>query len=305
MNIIKYRKIYFSISAVLVALSIAALLMWGLKLGIDFTGGSLMELEFKERVLSTQEIKEKLGPLNLGEINIQPAGERGIILRLKDIDESTHQSILSLLGEVDQAKETSSYGVEEKRFESVGPVIGEELRRRALIAIGLAILMIIVYITWVFRQVSRSVPSWLYGLAAIIALVHDVSIPTGIFSVLGHFRGVEIGLLFITALLTILGFSVHDTIVVFDRIRENLRKGRGENFEDTINLSIKQTFTRSINTSLTVLLTLLAIYFFGGETIKYFTLILIFGIVFGTYSSIFVASPLLLVFEKWRRKKSR
>ena len=291
MNIIQHRKIYFIISGFLMVASIVSLLFWGLKLGIDFTGGSLLEIEFKNQPLSSQAIKEKLNPLNLGEISIQPTGQKGVILRLKDINEQTHQNILNALNDV-----------EEKRFESIGPMIGQELKKRALWAISLAILMIIIYIAWAFRKVSRPVPSWQYGLAAILALIHDITIPTGIFSALGHFKGVEIGILFVTALLTILGFSVHDTIVVFDRIRENLRKGIGQDFETTVNLSINQTITRSINTSLTVLLTLFAIYFLGGETTKFFVLILILGIIFGTYSSIFIASPLLVVWEKWKRK---
>lgn len=302
MNIIQHRKIYFIISGLLVLASFISLLVWGLKIGIDFTGGSLLEIEFKGQPFSSQAIREKLSPLNLGEISIQPTGQKGVILRLKDIDEQTHQSILNTLGEVDPVRNEISNGVEEKRFESIGPMIGQELKRRAFWAIGLAILMIILYIAWAFRKVSRPVPSWQYGLAAILALIHDITIPTGIFSALGHFKGVEIGLLFVTALLTILGFSVHDTIVVFDRIRENLRKGIGQDFETTVNLSVNQTMARSINTSLTVLLTLLAIYFLGGETIKFFVLVLILGIIFGTYSSIFIASPLLVVWERWRRK---
>jgi preprotein translocase subunit SecF len=292
MDIIRYRTIYFIFSGILILASITSLAVWGLRFGIDFTGGSLMEIQYTSKVPSQQEIKDKLAPLDLGEISVQPAGEDSVILRLKDIDETTHQSLLSALG-----------NVEEKRFESVGPVIGEELKNRAYLAIGLAILMIMIYIAWAFRKVSRPVPSWQYGLATVAALTHDVFIPAGFFAVLGHYKGVEIGLLFITALLTVLGFSVHDTIVVFDRIRENLRRGIGDSFRDTINLSINQTLTRSINTSLTVLLTLAAIYFFGGETVKYFALALIVGIIFGTYSSIFIASPLLLVFERLKQKR--
>lgn len=292
MNIIKYRKIYFLFSGFLFAVSLASLVLWGLKFGIDFTGGSLLEVEFKNKPLSSQEIHDKLKPLDLGEINMQPTGEKGVILRFKNVDELTHQSVLSGLG-----------GVEEKRFESVGPVVGEELKSRAIWAIGLSLLMIVTYIAWAFRKVSRPVPSWQYGVAALAALFHDVIIPAGVFSLLGHFWGVEIGLLFVTALLTVLGFSVHDTIVVFDRIRENLRRGLGGDFEEKVNASINQTIVRSINTSFTVLLTLLAIYFLGGVTVRSFALVLIIGVSFGTYSSIFIASPLLVVLERWGRKK--
>lgn len=290
MNIIGYRKIFFIISGILVLVSLASLAVWGLKFGIDFAGGSLIEIEFKGDSLGAQEIKEKLAPFALGEINIQPTGEKGAILKLKDIDELTHQSILSSLGEA-----------EEKRFESIGPIVGEELKRRAVWAIGLSLIMIVCYIAWAFRKVSRPVPSWQYGFAALVALFHDVIIPTGIFSAMGHFRGVEIDLLFVTALLTVLGFSVHDTIVVFDRIRENLKRGAEKGFEETVNSSINQTIVRSINTSLTVLLTLFAIYFLGGETVRLFALVLIIGIIFGTYSSIFIGSPLLVVL--WKLKK--
>ncbi len=286
MNIIKYRKIYFIFSGLLILISLFSLVRWHLKLGIDFTGGSLLEIKFVDKALDNQAIKDKLAPFNLGDINIQPTAEKSVILRTKDIDEPTHQKVLAALG-----------NVEEQRFESVGPVVGSELKSRAFYAIALTMLAIVLYIAWVFRKVSRPVASWKYGVATLVALIHDVIIPVGFFSILGHFMGVEIGLLFVTAVLTILGFSVHDTIVVFDRIRENLRKGGSGNFEATVDKSIHQTLTRSINTSLTVLLTLLAVYIFGGETIKYFALALLVGIIFGTYSSIFIASPTLVVWE--------
>jgi preprotein translocase subunit SecF len=292
MNIIKYRKIFFIISGLLILASIISLSVWHLKLGIDFTGGSLLEVKYAGTVPANSEIKDKLAQFNLGEVNVTPAENNSVILRFKDIDEATHQNILHSLGDV-----------EEKSFESVGPVIGAELMRRAIYAIALVILMIVIYIAWAFRKVSRPISSWQYGIATLVALLHDVIIPVGIFAILGHFLGVEIGLLFVTAVLTILGFSVHDTIVVFDRIRENLRRHIGDNFEDTVNRSINQTISRSINTSFTVLLTLLAVYFFGGESVRYFALALIVGIIFGTYSSIFIASPLLVFWEGWKKKR--
>ena len=292
MNIIKYRTIYFSFSAILFIASIIFLSIWGLKLGNDFTGGSLLEVNFSGEMPSNQAIKDKLVSLNLGDINIQPLENQSVILRLKDVDEQVHQDILKALG-----------SVEEKRFETIGPVVGQELKTRALYAIALTLLAIVLYIAWAFRKVSRPIASWKYGVATLIALMHDVIIPVGVFAVLGHFYGIEVGLLFVTAVLTILGFSVHDTIVVFDRIRENLRKGGSKNFEETVDKSINQTLTRSINTSLTVVLTLLAVYFFGGQSIKYFTLALLIGVIFGTYSSIFIASPVLVAWEKRSRRK--
>lgn len=293
--IIKHRRIFYTISGILFCASILALVIWGLKLGIDFTGGSLLQVEFKNGRPANTVIGQKLADLKLGDISIQPTGTGGVIMRFRDIDEETHQKILAALG--------GPAAVEEKSFESVGPVIGQELQRRAIYAILLVLLMIIIFIAYAFRKVSKPVTSWRYGVAAVIALMHDVVIPTGFFSALGHFVGIEVGLLFVTAILTILGFSVHDTIVVFDRTRENLRKGVGNSFENTVEVSVNQTLSRSINTSLVVLLTMLAVFLFGGDTTKYFSLVLIIGLFFGTYSSIFIASTLLVSWERYRQKK--
>lgn len=296
MNIIGNRKIFYVFSGTLVLASVVSLAVFGLKLGLDFTGGTLAEIEFKESRPSNDEILKAIESLNLGSVSIQPSGERSAILRLKDIDEATHQKIVSTIN--------AKWQMEEKRFESIGPTIGAELKRKAIFAIILAAALIILYIAWAFRKVSRPVSSWKYGVCAVLALIHDVTIPTGAFSLLGHFRGVEVDGLFITALLTILGFSVHDTIVVFDRVRENLKNAPKEKFEETVNASVNQTISRSINTSLTVLLVLLAIYFFGGETVKNFALALILGVSFGTYSSIFIASPLLVSWHLYSQKRS-
>jgi len=302
--IIHNRRIFFSISAILFAASIFASIFFaitdkstylGLKLGIDFTGGSLLQVDFKTERPANDKIKQELASYDLGELNIQPIGEKGVIMRFKSVEEDTHQKILTALGGAEK--------VEEKSFESVGPVIGQELKSRSLYAIVIVIIMIVIYIAYAFRKVSRPVASWRYGVAAIVALIHDVIIPSGFFAVLGHFLGIEVGLLFVTAVLTILGFSVHDTIVVFDRIRENLRKGGFGDFENTVEASINQTIGRSITTSLVVMFTLFAIFLFGGETTKYFALTLLVGVFFGTYSSIFIASPLLVEWEKFRQKR--
>ncbi|MDP2767858.1 MAG: protein translocase subunit SecF [Candidatus Methanoperedens sp.] len=301
MNIVKNRKIWYAISGLLVAASLFSIFYFGLNLGIDFTGGSLLEIEYLNDRPENSAIKEKISPLNLGNISLQPTGDNGLLIRSKDLSEEEHQAILIALSETDKITET--------RFDSIGPVIGKELAQKSWIAMALVLAMIIFYIAFAFRKVSaglsktvRGVSSFKYGLMAVVALVHDVAIPTGIFAVLGKYFGAEIDILFVTALLTILGFSVHDTIVVFDRVRENLRKGVGENFENTVGLSVSQTIARSINTSLTVLLVLLALFFFGGETTKYFSLAIIIGITAGTYSSIFLASPLLVTIHKFQRK---
>lgn len=293
MDIISHRKIYFSISIILVLASMVGLLLWGLNLAIDFTGGTLMEVEFLENRPSNQEIQEKLTDLELGQINLQSTGQKGLILRLKDIDEATHQEILTRIG-LEQSNE--------KRFESIGPLIGRELKTKASWAIGLALLAIVLYIAWAFRKISKPVASWQYGLIAIIALFHDTFITLGLFSVLGHYLNIEIGLSLVAAFLTILGYSVNNSIVIFDRTRENLLKTNWTDFQETINQSINQSLTRCLNTALTTLFVLLAIFFLGGQSIKYFALALAVGIIIGTYSSIFITSSLIVVWQRWKKR---
>ena len=290
-DFLKYRKIYFAFSGLLILGSLACLILFGLKPGIDFTGGSILEVEYKAERFSNQEIKNALADLELGEIYIQPTGERGVIIRMKDIDEATHQQVLEKLE-----------GVEELRFESIGPVIGRELKEKTKMVIVLSLLAIVFYIAFVFRRISRPVASWQYGIASLLALFHDVLIPIGILSLLGFLYGVQITIPVIVALLTVLGYSINNTVVVFDRIRENLLKRIGATYEGTVNNSLNQTLTRSLNTSLTTLFVLTAIFFLGGETLKYFALALILGITAGTYSSIFLASPILVSWLKWRKK---
>jgi len=295
MQIIKYSKIYFSISIILILASLASLLFFGLKLGIDFTGGTLMEVEFSETRPGNQEIQKMLVDLpqdgqELGHVKIQPTGELGIILKMREINEDTHQIILEKL---DQP--------EEKRFESIGSLIGSESRDKAIWAVIAALLAIIIYIAWAFRKVSKPVSSWQYALVAIVALFHDVFITLGFFAVFGHFAQIEMGLPFVAAFLTILGYSVNNSIVVFDRARENLLRTNWDDFGQIINQSINQSLTRCLNTSLTTLFVLLAIFFFGGESIKYFALALIVGIIAGAYSSVFIISPLVVLWERKRR----
>lgn len=287
-RIIQRRAIAYVGSATLLVLGLIALFNWGLRLGLDFTGGSLLEVAFATTRPAIEAVDTGLAKLELGTINIQPVGERGAILRFREVSEAKHQEILTVLRQV------ASGDVAERRFESVGPIIGTELKSRSLWAISLSLFFIVIYIAWAFRKVSRPVASWKYGLSAIIALVHDLLIVLGAFSALGHFAGVEVDSLFVTALLTVLGFSVHDTIVVFDRTRENLFRGLGGDFEATVNQSVNETIVRSINTSVTTLLVLFTLYLFGGESIRYFALALIIGITIGTYSSVFVASPLIV-----------
>lgn len=290
MNIIGQRKIFFTISAALFLVSVIALSVWGLRLGIDFTGGSILEVEYSGARPDAAILKTRATDVGLGELAFSPTGEKGLFVRAGHMSEEDHQKTLLLL-----RGNNNENPLVEKRFDSIGPTIGRELKNRSLMAIVLVILLIVLYVAWAFRKVSKPVPSWKYGVATIIALLHDVMLPTGFFVILGHFKGAEVDTLFVTALLTILGFSVHDTIVVFDRIRENLKGAKAkESFEETVNKSVNETMVRSINTSLTVILAMLAVFLFGGESVRYFSLTLIAGIIFGTYSSIFIASPLLV-----------
>ena len=302
MSIIKYRKIWYAVSGLFVLASVFSIFYFGLNYGIDFTGGSLVEIEYQNARPDVSVIKRELSGIGMENAVVQPTGEKGLIIRSKNLTNEEHQKLLSALRAADEKKESE---LSELRFDSIGPVIGKELRQKSWIAVVLVILMIILYIAFVFRGVSKPVSSFKYGLVAIVALFHDVMIPFGAFAVFGKYFGAEVDVLFVTALLTILGFSVHDTIVVFDRVRENLRKKIGSDFEETVGISVKETITRSINTSLTVLLVLGAIFFFGGETTKFFSLALIIGVAAGTYSSVFIASPLMVTIYKLQQKRKK
>ncbi len=349
MQIIQKRAIWLGISSVLVALSVVATITWGLNFGIDFTGGSLLEVKFTGERPSVSEVMEVVEGID----SVQPVDSDKMIIRFQDISEEKHQEILAKLGEmvnseeIDgdkvenstkekiknksnkeeiESEEETGEGleieddstletlidsesvisndiskVEELRFDAVGPTIGRELKAKSINALIVVLIAIVLYIAWVFRRVSKPVSSWKYGITAIIALFHDVMITVGIFSFLGYKYGVEINTPFIAALLTVLGYSVNDTIVVFDRIRENLPK-TPDDFETTVNKSVNQTVRRSINTSLTTLVVLGSVLFFGGDTIKTFVLALSIGVFVGTYSSIFLASPVLVMWERMKNK---
>ncbi len=292
-----FYKTMFWVSILLVLASIVLLVSYGLNLGVDFKGGSVVEIEFQEGRPTIDDIKLVLTEAGLTEVAANNTGDSGIMLRTKELSEPEHQNILSVI-------RNNFPGVEEKKFDSIGPVIGDELKRKSVTATILVLLAVIVYIAIAFRKLSRTLSPWIMGVAAITALLHDVLIPLGVFAVLGRFYGIEISAIFVAAVLTILGYSVADTVVVFDRVRENIVRGSSgsvvESFPAIVHKSILQTLTRSLNTTFTTLLSLFAIYFFGGESIKYFALALIIGIFLGAYSSIFVASPLLVW---WSRTK--
>jgi len=299
MFIIKHRNIFFAISGFCIIVSLWLLIQYGLKLGTDFTGGTIWEVEYKNSRPALVEVKAGLAKLaELGPVSIQQAGQDSLLLRLRDISQEEKEKVVKVLDGGGQ------HTFAEKRFSSIGPIVGKELSRRGLIAIALVCLLIILFITFAFRKVSRPISSWKYGLIAVLALLHDLVIPTGVFAWLGFSRGVEVDVLFLTGLLTILGISVHDTIVVFDRIRENLRLKAPGSFAEVVGNSLTQTFTRSVNTSLTIVFVLLVMYFIGAESTRWFSLLMAIGVFVGTYSSIFIASPLLVVWERFGQRKS-
>ena len=294
MNFTKYFKLFNIFSSLLILSAIFFLFAFGLKFSIDFTGGSILEIDFGKRP-ENPVIREKLRDLNLGEITIQPTGDRGVILRIKEINEASHQEILSKLGEISN--------VREQRFENIGPVVGKELRQKTITLIIVSLLSLLIYITIAFSKVSRPISSWQYGVISILTLSFDVLVAIGIFTLLEKFYQVQLSVPIVTALLTILGYTINDKVIVFDRIRENILKGQKKTFEETVNFSLNQTLTRSLSTGTCTLLVLLFIFFFGGDTLRYFSLILIVGIVVGTYSSLFLATPILVGWLKWQKKR--
>ena len=269
-------------------------------MGIDFKGGALTEVVYKTERPEQLFLNQKLESLNFGSMLLQPTGELGYIVKSRDLNEAEHNLLLKSLA-LD-----GKNSLTEVSFNSIGPSVGRELTKKAIVAMILVSLAIILFIAFAFRKVSRPVSSWKYGFIAIVTLLHDVIIPAGLFVMLSHYYGAEMDTLFVVAVLTILGLSVSDTIVIFDRIRENLKNVSGMNkinFSEIVGHSVEQSYVRSISTSLTVILVLLALVFFGPVTTKYFALMLTAGMFFGTYSSIFLASPLLVLIEEWQNRK--
>ena len=298
MQIISNRKFLYIFTAILIGVSLIALAVWGLKPGIDFAGGTLVEVAYPASSTPAQAVLvSSLSEIDPA-VSVRPSGMNGYFIRMKAVNQTEKTQVMSAISVGGTASSTV------KSFDSIGPVLGAESLRKAVVSIILVIIGIVLYITFAFRKVSEPVSSWKYGLIAIMSLVHDIIIPLGAFAILGHFAGYEVDTLFVTALLVILGFSIHNTIVVFDRVRENLsHAGSNKPFDLTVGESVNQTLTRSINTSLTVLIALGALYIFGGESTQHFTLALIIGILAGTYSSVCFGSSLLVTIEKWGRKK--
>lgn len=290
MFIVKYRKIFFAISIITIALSFYAMITKGFNAGIDFKGGSIIEVSYDKRP-DIETITKVLDEAGFEGSRVQMAGDSDVMVKTRALSETDRQKLSATLAIKDLK-------MEEKRFSSIGPTIGAELRAKAWYAIALVVLGIVLFIAYAFRHVAEPISSWKYGMITTVTLLHDIIVPAGVFVWLGK----EVDALFVVALLSIMGISVHDTIVVFDRIRENLKLKISNDFATTVGASLRQTFARSINTSLTVMLVLATLFFFGPASTKDFSLILWIGIFVGTYSSVFLASPLLVVIEKWQRR---
>ncbi|MFZ5982297.1 MAG: protein translocase subunit SecF [Patescibacteria group bacterium] len=295
LKIIQKRKYLYVFSLALTGLSLWALLSWGLKFNIDFTGGTIMKLE-SEKDLSREQVSEALEDLNLGGLKVD-IKDKEVNLKYLGSNDEINSQVFEKVKELDEK-------VRETSLDFIGSSVSTQLKKSAVWSVILGILGIATYIAWAFKKVSRPVASWKYGLGAVIALFHDILITTGAFAFLGEFYQIEIGVPFIAAILTVLGYSVNDTIVVYDRTRENLlRSGARDDFEDTVNRSLNEALARSINTSLTVIIVLIFMVLFGSEAIRWFSVALLIGVGFGTYSSIYVASALLVTIYKFQLKK--
>lgn len=294
-NIIKTRKFFYIVSGIAMAAGILALMVWGLKPGIDFTGGTLWEFnlgDYQDKAL----VETKLEAITRTDVSLYLVSDSGFTARMREFSEKEHQMFIAELNK-------TYSGFEELRWETVGPTVGKTLRHKSLLAVIMAVAGISFYVTLAFRQASYPVNSMKYGLITVFTLFHDVIIPIGVFAWLAHFRNVEIDTNFVVAILVIMGFSVHDTIVVFDRVRENLKSSNGKDFPGLVNDSLNQTLVRSINTSLTVVLVLLAMFIWGGAVLKYFVLAMLIGMTVGIYSSIFIACQLLVDVWLWQQKR--
>ncbi len=298
MNIVGKRNWYFVFSLLVIIPGVISLFLWGLNLSIDFTGGSEMTYTYPQKVneKNVSDIKNSFTNEKIKIISVQESSNQ-VTVRTPGLSSEQDDALLKALQKSDK-------GVTQQQFETIGPVVGSEITTNALYAILVAAVLIVLFIAWAFRGVRKPMSSWRFGICAVIALLHDALVVLGIFSLLGHFAGVEVDSLFVTALLTVIGFSVHDTIVVFDRIRENLRRNLTSEFPQVVNDSILQTLVRSLNTSLTAMLVLFTLLIFGGASIRWFIVAMLIGIASGTYSSIFNASQLLVVWQEWVDRKN-
>ena len=292
LSVVPNRKLWYTISGALFIASVIALGVWRLNVGVDFTGGVLVEYEFTGVRPSPAEIEAAVEGLGATQVKVQTAGDRQAIIRMAAASADIRPAIAVYF----QGTATES------RFEAIGPSVGRELARKTTIGVFLSLALITCYVAWVFRRSGQSVSVWAYGAVALVSMAHTVVIPLGVFAVLGEFQNVEMDASFIAALLTILGYSINDTIIVLDRVRENLTLQRGATFAEVVESSIRQSFRRSLNTGFATMLALLAIAIFGGASIQHFALAIALGIGIGTYSSLFIAAPLLVTWQQRRQR---
>ncbi|MDD5098274.1 MAG: protein translocase subunit SecF [Candidatus Pacebacteria bacterium] len=302
MNFLKYSKLYFVIAIVAVVLSIYSLFAYGLKVGIDFEGGSLIQFDYKNSRPETSSIQNALSGIEeTKNVQIQPMGNNGVALKIskKDISPEVYNNIISKI------KETGEIDDKSISSETISPLVGKELKDKTILVVIVALIAMLFYIAIAFRNVSKPITSFQYGLSSTLMLFHDIIIPLGVIAFLGHLYGVQLTIPVITALLTIVGSCINNTVVVFDRIRENLTKDRKSSYEEIVNKSLNETFVRCINTSLTVIIALIPLYYFfnNEDGLKYFTLTMGIGILVGTFSSVFLASPLLVSWNNFRQKR--
>jgi preprotein translocase subunit SecF len=299
MYIVTHRPFFFWLTGIILAAALGAIVAYGLPMGIDFTGGSLVQVGYSQGRPELSSVQEKIAPLSLGNVSVRASGADAVSIRTRTLTPQEHDALLAALS-------ASTAPVAELSYTSVGPALGSQFTSKAVWAILAVILVIMLYIAFAFRKVSRPVPGWGYGFTVVAMLLIDIIVPTGFYAAYCHFTGAEVDSLFIVALLSLLGYCVNDVIVIFDRIREHLARNNRENnkepFEETIGKSISETMTRSINTALTVVLALLALIYFGAESTRTFALVMLVGVVAGTFSSICRSAPLLIPIAKWFNK---
>ncbi len=299
MYIVYHRGLFFWLTGLILAAAIGAIVFWGLPLGIDFTGGSLMQASYPDGRPALADIQERAAAVPVGEVSVRAVGDTGVSVRTRTLSPEEHDTLLAALS-------SDSSVATELSFTSIGPALGSQFANKALWAIFAVMFVIVLYIAFAFRRVSKPVPSWGYGLTVVVMLAIDLIVPAGFYAALCHYTGAQVDSLFIVAMLALLGYVVNDIIVIFDRVREHLARneklGLQESFEDTIGKSIDETMTRSINTSLTVVLALIALIFFGAEATRDFALVMLVGVVVGTFSSIVRSAPLLIPLANWFKK---
>lgn len=304
MNFLKYTKIYFALAVIMVGLSLYAIFAYGLNMGIDFEGGSSISVSYKNDRPDTEQIKNSLfGIEEMSGVQIQPMGQKEVVLKVnqKDISSTVYENVITQLKTTGEIEDNSA------SIETISPLIGKELKDKTFVVVLVALIAMLAYIALAFRNVSKPISSFQYGFSSTLMLFHDVIIPLGVLALLGKYYGAQLSIPVVTAVLTIVGYCINNNVVVFDRIRENLMKDRKSSYSEIVNKSLNETFARCVNTSLTVIIALVPLYYFfsNEESLKYFTLTMGIGVIVGIFSSVFLASPLLVAWNEYRQKKGK